>query len=125
MNNAPLATITERVGDAWSSGSEIAHDLGASAAERASELASVAAERIPELPETVNRLAHRAQRRFRPAKGQPSWVPLLIVALVVFGAGVALVIWGMRRSRAKTEERAVSAVPDDYTERAAAAAVGK
>jgi hypothetical protein len=113
--HAPLAAISESVGDALSAGSGIVHDLGTTAVERASEVAS-------ELPGTVTQLTKRAKRRVRPAKSKsrsPLW-PILIAAAIA--TCVAVVAWRRRSNRA--DEQATSIPPRDYTDRATAAAVG-
>ena len=107
----PLTTISESVGEALSAGSGIVHDLG-----------STAAEKLPELPDTVNRLAHRAQRRFRPPKKRFPLTPVLIAAAVL-AVCVALIAWRRRASTAN--EQVQHAAPREYTERATVAAGGR
>src|SRR5262245_33578749 len=102
MKHPPLTAISETVGEALSAGSEIVHDLG-----------STAAEKLPELPDTVNRLAHRAQRRFRPPKKQFPLLPVLIVAAVL-AVCVALIAW--RRRAATTDEQVQHTPPREYTD---------
>jgi mitochondrial fission protein ELM1 len=111
MKHPPLTAISESVGEALSAGSGIVHDLG-----------STAAEKLPELPDTVNRLAHRAQRRFRPAKKRSPLRPALIIAAVLV-ACVAVIAW--RRRAATSDELVQHAPPREYTERATAAAGGR
>lgn len=111
MKHAPLTAISESVGEALSAGSGIVHDLG-----------STAAEKLPELPETVNRLAKRAQRRIRPPKKRFPTRPVLIVAAAL-AVCVALIAW--RRRATTTDEPIQHTPPREYTERATAAAVGR
>ncbi len=111
MKHPPLTAISESVGDVLSTGTGIVHDLG-----------STAAERLPELPDTVNRLAQRAQRRLRPKKKRFPVKPVLIVAAAL-AACIAVMAW---RRRASTMDEHVSHVPPrEYTERATAAAGGQ
>jgi hypothetical protein len=111
MKHPPLAAISESVGEALSAGTGIVHDLG-----------STAVEKLPELPDTVNRLAHRAQRRFRPPKKRFPVKPVLIIAAALV-ACVAVIAW--RRRAATADEPIQHAPPREYTERATAAAGGR
>src|SRR5262245_65379379 len=106
MKHQPLSTISDSVGEALSVGSGLVHDLG-----------STAAEKLPELPDTVNRFAQRAQRRFRPPKKRFPIRPVLLVAAVL-AVGVALIAW--RRRAATTDEQVTHVPPREYTERATA-----
>jgi hypothetical protein len=110
MKHPPLTAISESVGEALSAGSGIVHDLG-----------STAAERLPELPVTVNRLANRAQRRFRPAKKRSPLRPALIIAAALV-ACVAVIAW--RRRAATNIDQVSHTPPREYTDRATAAAGG-
>jgi hypothetical protein len=111
MKHPPLTAISESVGDVLSTGTGIVHDLG-----------STAAEKLPELPDTVNRLAQRAQRRFRPKKKRLRVTPVLIVAAAL-AAFIAVMAWRRRASTAT--ELTQHAPPREYTEQATAAAAGR
>jgi hypothetical protein len=113
----PLAAISENVGDALSAGSGFVQDLGSTAVHKASDVAS-------EIPETVSRLAQRAERRIRPPKRRsPSWSPWTIAGIVALVVCIALIVW-RRRSPGPVDEYG-ALPPEEYTERAAAAAVGR
>jgi hypothetical protein len=105
--NSPLTAISESVGEALSAGSGIVHELG-----------STAAEKLPELPDTVNRLAHRAQRRFRPPKKRFPIRPVVLIAIAL-AACTAVIVW---RRRSSNDQQATHVPPREYTERATAAA---
>ena len=62
-----LSGVTERAGDAVSTGIEKVQDLAVAAFDLAGELASAAAERIPDLPEKAITLAGAAIPALRPA----------------------------------------------------------
>ena len=70
MKTAPLNAITEGVSDAWSTGTELVHDLGTSAVELVTG------------------------RKRAPWWRRPGWLALLVVAVV----GVGLAIFGWQRS---------------------------
>jgi hypothetical protein len=108
MKHQPLTAISESVGDVLSAGSGIVHDLG-----------STAAEKLPELPDTVNRLAQRAQHRLRPPKKRFPTGPVLIVAAAL-AVCVALIAW--RRRASTPDEQVQHTPPREYTERATAIA---
>ena len=108
MKHPPLTAISESVGEALSAGSGIVHDLG-----------STAAEQLTELPDTVNRLAQRAQRRIRPPKKRFPVRPALLIAAAL-AACVVLIAW--RRRASSTDQLGQHAPPREYTEAATAAA---
>jgi hypothetical protein len=103
--NAPLPVISETIGDTWSAGSDLVHDLGTTAVERAGDLA--------------RRLGHR---RAKAWWRQPKWTVALAIAAV--GAVVAAAIIWRRRTRTGSDEWAVAGEPTEFTEHAAAASVG-
>lgn len=126
-------TVTDAVGDAWTSGSHLARDLASTAAERAADVggvlgstASSAVHQAPEIPERVVGLVGSARRRWRPPPARRVnrwWFAGAAVALVVAMA------WWMRRPTrhdpATDRGPAASAHPvGDHTARATAAAVG-
>jgi hypothetical protein len=105
--NSPLTAISESVGEALSAGSGIVHDLG-----------STAADKLPELPDTVNRLAHRAQRRLRPPKKRFPMRPVVLIAIAL-AVVTAVIVW---RRRPSSAEQVSHVPPREYTEGATAAA---
>lgn len=116
-------TVTDKVGDAWSAGSHLAHDLASTTADRASHLASATAHQVPELPDRVADLVGTAKRRWGP---QPKRhiSPWLLVAAAV--AAFLAAGWWMRRRGDDTD---VDFGPDgspnparEHTGRATAAA---
>ena len=92
MKTAPLNTITEGVSDAWSTGTELVHDLGTSAIE----------------------LVTGRQRT--PWWRRPGWFTLLLVCVV----GVGIAIFGWKRASAN-DESGVS-TPRDKSKGVAASA---
>jgi hypothetical protein len=90
-----LSDVTERAGDAVSTGLEKVQDLAAAAFDLAGELASAAAERIEDLPEKAITLAGAAIPALRPAPKR-SKKPLILAAvlLAVLAGG-----WWLRRRR--------------------------
>jgi hypothetical protein len=112
MKHPPLTAISESVGDVLSTGTGIVHDLG-----------STAAEKLPELPDTVNRLAQRAQRRFRPKKKKRLRVTPVLIVAAALAAFIAVMAWRRRASTAT--ELTQHAPPREYTEQATAAAAGR
>jgi hypothetical protein len=75
VKTAPLNTITEGVSDAWSTGTELVHDLGTSAIELVTG------------------------RKRTPWWRRPGWFALLVVAVV----GVGIAIFGWKRASANDE----------------------
>jgi hypothetical protein len=73
VKTAPLNVITEGVSDAWSTGTELVHDLGSSAVELVTG------------------------RKRTPWWRRPGWLALLVVV------GVGLAIFGWQRATSSTE----------------------
>jgi cobalamin biosynthesis Mg chelatase CobN len=119
MKNPPMAAIGETIGEAWSSGSELARELGSSAVERASDLAASAAQRVPDVSPQVSRMKRRARRRLSPRRDGLPWSLLVVVAAAI---GLALVVaWWRRRGPTAGEEPAAT-MRTGYAERVAGAA---
>jgi cobalamin biosynthesis Mg chelatase CobN len=116
MKQPTMGGIGETIGEAWSSGSELARELGSSAVERASDLAASAVQHVPDVTPQVSRMKRKARRRSNP--GLP-WTLVLVVAAAV---GLALVVaWWRRRGQTAGEEP-VAMPRTGYTERVAGAA---
>ena len=112
-----LADVTERAGEAWSTGIELVHDLATAALDRAGDLASAAADRLEDLPEKAITLAGAAIPALRPAPKR-SKKPFILVAVVV---AVLAGAWWLRRRRTASQE-APYLSPAERTERAVSAA---
>jgi hypothetical protein len=116
LPDVDLSDVTERAGDAWSTGVERVHDLAAAAFDLAGDLASAAADRFEDLPEKAITLAGAAIPALRPAPKRSKKPFILVAVLVAVIAGA----WWMRRRRAASLEAPMLA--DDRSERAVSAA---
>jgi hypothetical protein len=119
MKNSPMAAIGETIGEAWSSGSELARDLGSSAVERAGDLASSAVQRVPDVSPQVSRIKSKARRRRSPRR--PGLPPSLLVVVVTAIALGLFVAWWRRRGPTSGTEAAATG-RTGYTEQIAGAA---
>jgi MYXO-CTERM domain-containing protein len=95
-----LSDVTDRAGDAWSSGIEKVQDLAVAAFDLAGDLAAAAAERIEDLPEKAITLAGAAIPALRPAPKR-SKKPFIIAAVLL---AVLAGAWWMRRRRSAGPE---------------------
>jgi hypothetical protein len=93
VKTAPLNTITEGVTDAWSTGTELVHDLGSSAVELVTGMTA---------------------RKRTPWWRRQGWFALLVVAVV--GVGLAIFAW----QRASSTDESDTSTPREKTKGAAA-----
>jgi len=85
-------TVTDAVGDAWSAGTHLAHDLVSTTADRASHLAAVTADKVP--TDRVSGVVDTAKRRWgpQPKRHVSPWLLVAAAVAAFFAAG-----WWMRR----------------------------
>lgn len=96
-------TVTDVLGEAWSSGSQLARELAAAAAERASDLGSTAAAQVSGASDAVVDVVGKARDRVHPTPKR-RWNPwfLVIAAAVAFVATG----WWLRQRRQRTADEA-------------------
>lgn len=96
-------TVTDVLGDAWTTTSQLARELAATAAERATDVGTTAATQVSGASDVLVDVVGKARDRVRPAPKR-RWNPwlLLIAAAVAFVATG----WWLRQRRRRADAAA-------------------